>query len=101
MDGTQGLVGLAGVGLIVANEWSSADRGVLGGVLWTKGTDPAVAHKALVRLGGELLFVTVAVVLAGVSGTWSAVVLVALVALWVLWLINRKGAPAPATTGGG
>lgn len=101
MDGAQSLVGVGAAGLLLANEWHSADRGLFGGVLWSKGTDPTEAHKALVRVGGELVFILVAIMLAGVSSTWAAVVGVMVAALWVLWLINRHGATAPAKTGGG
>lgn len=116
MDGTQALVGLAGVGLIAANEWTNkTDRVYLSSLFFggnaTGGpeqSDPnllAKNHAVLIKIGGELLFVVVATVVAGVSATWSTTVLVALVALWVLWLINRKGggvlATAPASTGGG
>lgn len=100
MDGLQALVGLGGAGLLLANEWRSPDRGLLGGVLWSKGTDPSEAHGALLRLGGEVVFLIVAVVLAGVSSTWATLVVVMLIALWVLWLINRKGAQQPAPVGG-
>jgi hypothetical protein len=110
MDGTQALVGLAGIGLVAVNAWTGPDKAYLSSMLFTntETTDPTLEaknHAALVKIGGELLFVVVATVVAGVSGTWSTTVLVALVALWALWLINRKGggvqATAPVTSGGG
>lgn len=96
MSGVQTVVGAAGIGLIAANEWTSGDRGVFRGVLWDKGANPAAAHKAVVRLGGELLFVLVAVIIAGLGGHWALAVGAAIAALWVLWLINR-GSPKART----
>lgn len=87
---TAGLVGAAGAGLLLANEWAGPNRGVLGGILWDKGADPAEAHAALKRLAGELLFLTVLVLLAGIGGGWATATLAAIAALWVLWLINRN-----------
>lgn len=89
MDGTQTLVGLGAVGLLAANEWTGPDRGLFGGVLWN-GKDATQAHKAMVRLLGELLFVVVLVVLAGLNGSWPTLVAVTVAALWVLFLINRN-----------
>ena len=116
MDGTQTLVGLAGVGLVLANEWdpvtgsaSATDRGVFSGVLWN-GTNPAGAHQALVRVGGELAAVLVAVTVAGLGSPYSTTIAVLFAALWILYLMKRHPAgtaqPVPGvnanpTTGSG
>lgn len=103
MDGTQTVVAAAAVGLLAANEWTNSDRGVFGGVLWN-GSDPAAAHAALVRVGGELLLVFVLVILAGLNGSWPMTVGAIVAALWVLFLMRRStgtakaAGPAPSAT---
>lgn len=96
MNGTQTVVAAGAVGLLAVNEWTNKDKGVFGGVLWN-GTNPPAAHAALVRLGGELLFVLVLVILAGTGGSWPATAGAIVAGLWVLFLIRRYGAtPAAA-----
>ena len=102
MTGAQTLAGAAGAGLVLVNEWQGDGRRALAGVVWDRDADPAAARAALVRIGGELLFVVVAVVLAGLGGHWPAFITAMLVALWVLWAVNRHGGGrAPKTPGGG
>lgn len=88
---TASLVGFAGAGLFAANEWTGPDRGIFSGVLW-HGEDPDQAHKALVRVAGELVLLGVLVVLAGQGGAWTTFALAVIASLWVLWLINRNSA---------
>jgi hypothetical protein len=90
VNGTQQAIGAAAVGLLFVNEWTSPDRGVLGGVLWN-GSNPTEAHSALTRLAGELIFVGGAIILSGIGGAWTTGVAAIVAALWVLWAINRYG----------
>jgi hypothetical protein len=88
------------VGLVVANFWFGGSRSAVSAGLFGSG-DPGVAHKALIALGGEMLFVIVATVLAGISSTWAATMTFVIVALAILWAINHySSAKKPAPTQG-
>lgn len=104
MTGQQSLVAAGGVGLILANMWTGPQRAELGAIFGGAGTnvDP---HKALVQVAGEVLFVLVAVILAGLGDGWGTAMSVAIVGLFVLWAINHYGSGtqhrATTTTIGG
>lgn len=91
MNGKQSVVAAGGVGLIVANFWTGPGRPAIVGGLFDKNGDPAAAHAQIKMLGGELLFVAVAALLAGISDGWGSAMAVLVVALFVLWAINRYG----------
>lgn len=96
MNGAQTLVGAGGVALVATNFWTGGQRGSVSAGLFGSG-DPGVAHKALLTLGGEMIFVVVLTILAGLGDTWGAAMAVAIVGLWILWAINHY---APTSTSG-
>lgn len=103
MTGTQSVVAAGGIGLIVANMWTGTQRKELAAIFG----GPAASvppHTALVQLAGEMLFVVVATILAGLSSNWGTAMAVAIVGLFILWAINHYGAgtkPATSQTTGG
>jgi hypothetical protein len=99
MTGSQTFVGAAGVGLVAANFWLGSARSTVSAGLFGSG-DPSAAHKALLGLGGEVAFVLIATVLAGVNGAWGAAISVVMVGLIILWAMHHFS-PATATTSGG
>lgn len=97
MNGTQSVVGFGGAGLVFANFWFGNDKGTVAAGLFSKGGDAASAHKALLTVGGEMLFVIVATVLAGASDSIGTVMAVLIVGLWILWAMHHYG-PTQRTT---
>lgn len=96
MDGGQAFVGAAGVGLVLTDYWLGSARSAISGSIFGSG-NTVQAHGDLKVLGGELLFVVIATVLAGISTSWASVMAVVIVALWILWTIHwstTKGATA-------
>lgn len=89
MTGTQSLVGLGGLGLVLVNFWTSTQRTAIHDVLAGQAT--SAAHKEIVTVGGELVFVAIATALAGLGGSWATAIAVAIVGLWVLWLLQGPG----------
>lgn len=100
MNGSQTLVGAGGVGLVIANFWFSPAKSQTSAGLFGSG-DPAVAHKAILGLGGEILFVIVATMLAGISQTWATVMTLVIVGLGILWAIHHYSKSTTSTTPGG
>jgi hypothetical protein len=99
VTGSQTFVGAAGVGLVAANFWFGSSKDTVSAGLFGSG-DPTAAHKALVGLGGEVAFVIVATVLAGISGSWAAALSVIMVGLFILWAINHFSSAKTTTSGG-
>lgn len=97
MTGKQTLVGAGGVGLVLVNYWTSETRSVVSGGLFTPGGDTGAAHRSLAVLGGELLFVMVATVLAGMSDSFGSVMVAVIAALFVLFAINHYGGGVQTT----
>lgn len=93
MTGTQTIAGLAGAGLIVTNWWTGNQHAPIVGVLSksANGKQLAAAHTSLVEIGGELVFVLVAVVIAGTGPGAGKAVVAAIAALWILWAIHHYG----------
>jgi hypothetical protein len=84
----QALIGLAAVGLVVANEWK--DRAMWAGAIASpSSTNPASFRSELVRLGEMVAGVVVITVIAGVNGQAAAVMGVLVLILWLLFLIHR------------
>lgn len=98
MTGKQTLVGVGGMGLILVNFWSSEARSVVSGGLFSPGGDTGAAHRTLAVMGGELLFVIVATVLAGISDGWGALMVATVVALFVLWAVHHYGSGTTQAT---
>jgi hypothetical protein len=90
VNGPASIVGLGGAGLVFANFWLGNDKGTVAGGLFGSG-DAASAHKVLLTLGGEMLFVIVATVLAGASDAIGTVMVVLIVGLWILWAMHHYG----------
>jgi hypothetical protein len=99
MNGVQTVVAAGGVGLVVANMWTGTQRQQVA-QMFGGGSAPS-AHTALVQLAGEMLFVVVATILAGVSDVWGALMAVVIVGLWLLWAMNHYGAKTTPVMGGG
>lgn len=100
MSGKSQLVGAAGIALVGANFWLGPQRAQLSGGLFLKSATSAQtegAHTALKQLGAELLFVTVATVIASVSDSAGSAMLAVLAALAVVWAITHY-AGVPSTT---
>lgn len=91
MSGTQTLVGAGGLALVAVNFWTSDDRQTVSSGIFTKSGDAHAAHLSLAKVFGELVFVVVAVVLAGLSNTWAMAMAAVVVALFVLFAINQYG----------
>lgn len=96
MDGKQSVVAVGGVGLVLANYWIGGARGKVSAGLFNPGGDVAGAHRQLVTFAGELLFVGVATVLAGVSDSWASAMVAVIVGLWILWAIHHYSGGQPA-----
>jgi hypothetical protein len=91
VSGKQNLVAAGGLGLIAANFWLGGARQTVSAGL-TKGAAPGTAtnaHTEIKRVALELLFVGVAVVIAGASDGAASAMLAVIVALFVLWAINH------------
>lgn len=100
MDPKQQMAGVAGIALVGVNLWTGPGRHQIGDVIWGGGqTD--TGHKALLALGGQLLFVGVLVFFAGGGDGAANVVLALIAALWVLWGINRYGNKSTQAPAGG
>lgn len=92
MSGKSQLVGVAGLGLIGANFWLGTQRQDLSGGLFTKSASAAQSaksHDSLKQLGAEILFVTVATVIAATSDSAGNAMLAVLVALGIVWAITH------------
>lgn len=101
MNGAQTLVGIGGLGLIAVNYWTGSQRAPVTSILSTQPSTQQLAqsHGALVEIGGEFLFVLVAVVLSGTSDGLGKALVAVIVALWVLWGINHYSkAPSSSAT---
>lgn len=88
------VVGAGGVALVGLNLLTGPNRQTLSAGVLSADATPAqthAAHSLIVRLGGALLFVAGAALLAGVSSTWDHALTALIVALFVLWAINRYG----------
>jgi hypothetical protein len=98
MTGKQTFVGAAGLALIAANFWGSEAHATISGGIFNPGGNTAAAHGSLAVLGGELLFVIVGTVLAGMSDMWGSLMAATVVALFVLFAINHYGSGAKTTS---
>jgi hypothetical protein len=97
MTGAQTFVGAGGAALVLVNFWTGEARSVVSGSLFSSGGNSQQAHSTLVVLGGELLFVAVAALLAGLSDGAGTAMSALVVALFVLWAVNHfGGAGSPA-----
>lgn len=85
----QQAIGLASVGLVVADNWENR-AALLAPVKGGSSIDTAT----LKTLGLQVLGVIIVTVISGVSSQWAAVMGVLVFILWVLFLIGRstKGA---------
>lgn len=104
MTGKQTLVGAGGAALVLVNYWVSPSRQTVSAGLFGTGST-SDAHRSLATLGGELLFVVVATMLAGLSDGFGSVMVAVIVALFVLFAINYYGggvtaSRSPAATSG-
>jgi hypothetical protein len=88
MSGSQQLVGAAGLGLVVANAYTS-QRAELSG-LWSAQGDLSQAHTAAKQIGLETLGVGGLVLVAGVSNGAARTCLAVLGCLWVVFLMTRS-----------
>jgi hypothetical protein len=116
-SGQQQIVALGGAGLIVGNFWLGPERRVLAdGLFHSSATDAeqAAAHAALKKIGGSVVFLLVATIMAGISNTWGRVMAATVLGLLLVWAVNatRPGGvlssssssssrPAPTVTGRG
>lgn len=91
MNGTQSLVAAGGIGLVIANYWTGPAKAQVSSGAFQKGGDVAAAHGQIKIIAGELLFVGVATLLAGLGDTWATAMVVLIVALFTLWAINHYG----------
>jgi hypothetical protein len=91
MTGKQTFVGAGGAGLVLLNFWTSPARQTVSSGVFTNSGDTAATHKSLAVLGGELLFVIVATLLAGMGDSFGSLMVAVIVALFVLFAINHYG----------
>lgn len=92
MNSSQTIAAVAGAGLVGVNFWTGPQRKAFaGGALSSSANAKAqqTAHATIVQLAGELVFVGVAVLLAGAGGKAGAIVVAVFTALWLLWLIKH------------
>lgn len=92
MNTQQTIVAAAGAGLVGVNFWTGPQRkAVTSGALNSSASSKqeGTAHTSIVQLAGELLFVGVAVLLAGAGGKAGSIVVAMIAALWILWLIKH------------
>lgn len=90
MQGKQTFVAGAGAALVLVNFWTSPQRSTIIGGIYGNG-DPATAHQGLIKLGGEILFVVVATILAGLSDNFATIMVLVIVALFILWAMHHYG----------
>jgi uncharacterized membrane protein YuzA (DUF378 family) len=100
MTGSQTLVGAGGVALVAANFWFGPSKKTVSAGLFGNG-DPATAHKGLAGMAGQMVFVIVATILAGLSDTWATVMTLVIVGLAILWAINHYTKSSTSTSPGG
>lgn len=92
MNTQQTIAAAAGVGLVGVNFWTGPQRAAVSkGALSSSASAKAEqsAHTSIVQLAGELIFVGVAVLLAGAGGKAASIVVAIFAALWLLWLIKH------------
>lgn len=96
MNTQQSVVAAGGLGLVAANWWTKQRHVIFAGAFNSSAStaQQAAAHKALLTVGAQLLFVAVASFLAGTSSGLGNAMVAMIVALAILWLItynSRKG----------
>jgi hypothetical protein len=91
MTGKQTFVGAGGLALVAADFWTSPDRGTVSGGIFNPGGNVTQAHTVLKKLFGELAFVIVATVLAGLGDSWGSAMAAVVVGLFILFAINHYG----------
>lgn len=89
MNGAQTAAGAVGLGLVAADFWTSQQRPTITAGIFGTGASAADAHRQLKLVGAELLFVAVAVLVAGISDQAGKAMVAVLVALAVIWAINH------------
>lgn len=96
MAGAQTAVGLGGAALIAVNFWTGAlhkpvtqTLNAAPGGLASSAT--YTAHQSLIEIGGEIVFVLVATVIAGSGPSAGRAMVFAIAGLWILWLISHQG----------
>lgn len=92
MNGAQTVAAAAGASLVGVNFWTGPQRKAFTRGALSSSASPAQeesAHKALVQLAGELVFVGVAVLIAGGSSKAGGIAVAVFAALWILWLIKH------------
>lgn len=90
MNTKQDVVAVAGMGLILADFWLGNDRApVAAGLFGRAGGSAGTAHADLKKYAGELLFVAVATLIAGLSSSAGSAMCALIFALGVLWSIQH------------
>lgn len=90
MNTKQDIVAAAGMGLIIADFWLGNSRApIAAGIFGRAGGSAGNAHADLKKYAGELLFVAVATLIAGVSDGAGSAMIAVMVALGVLWSIHH------------
>lgn len=116
-SGQQQVVGAGGLALLLTNFWARGGRATIVKGALTSNNPAGVnaAHTELKKLGGQLLFVGAAALIAGTNDNLGTAMVVVVVALWILWLMSAgkskgngygggdwgPGSPTTPPTGGG
>lgn len=112
MNGKQELVAVAGLALVGLDLWKGKARHDIGGILTANPKAGAIgtAHRDLVGIAAELIFVGALVLIAGMNDQLGTAAIAIIVALFVLWLMlhtssssstNRPASAMPPNGGGG
>lgn len=86
-------VGILGTSLVIVNAFSSGMLANIWSFVTTgKGTGKTSLQQDVLLLGGELVFVIVASVVAEASDAAEELIAALLIALWFVWTINNTSA---------
>lgn len=99
LDGKQQIITAAGLGLIGLDMWKGKTRSDLGAVLTSSPAAGAIgtAHKDLIGVAAELLFVGGLVLVAGMNDQLATAGVAIMLALLLLWLMLHVGGGNPST----
>lgn len=90
MNTKQDVVAVAGMGLILADFWLGNSRTpIAAGIFGRPGGNAGTAHADLKKYAGELLFVAIATLVAGLSDSAGSAMLALMTALGVIWSIQH------------
>lgn len=101
MNGQQQVVAAGGAALVLANFWLGGARGTVSTGVFNGGASAqqtADAHSELKKFAGELAFVAVATLLAGLSSQAGTAMVAVIAALFLVWAMNHFTSPDATTT---